>query len=289
MTRRPTAASQIGVSHPLRTGVSVLASAGLTRAVWAGARRFPPGGVVSWQRCNHRGRPVSLLAGPAVALASAATAGALGRRGHRCAGLITALGAGVIGGYDDRAGARPDQGADKGVAGHVAALRAGRISAGAAKALGLSTLGVTVAGAFVRGPGPRLVAGGVIAGAANAVNLLDVRPGRAGKLTLLAGLPLLGGPAGALAAAPVGAAAAMLPDDLGERAMLGDAGANALGALLGLRLVAGSPPSRHATVLAVLAALTAASELVSFSAVIAATPGLRALDSWGRLTPTLAR
>jgi hypothetical protein len=83
-------------------------------------------------------------------------------------------------------------------------------------------------------------------------------------------------------AAPLGAALALLPDDLGERAMLGDAGANALGAMLGV--AAGASLSRPArlALLAGIAGLTAASEVVSFTAVIERTPALRWLDMLGR-------
>ena len=56
---------------------------------------------------------------------------------------------------------------------------------------------------------------------------------------MLLSVPLLGAsPAGgALMAGPVGAAAGLLPVDLDEEIMLGDAGANAYGALLGLAAV----------------------------------------------------
>jgi hypothetical protein len=85
-----------------------------------------------------------------------------------------------------------------------------------------------------------------------------------------------------MVAAPLGAAAALLPEDLGERAMLGDAGANALGALLGV--AAGASLSRPArlALLAAITGLTAASEVVSFTAVIERTPALRWLDMLGR-------
>ena len=74
---------------------------------------------------------------------------------------------------------------------------------------------------------------------------------------LVLGAPgvLRGGPAGRLSAAAAGAAAAVFPDDLGERAMIGDTGAHALGAALGSAIVAGNG---RAGLLAHAAALVAA-------------------------------
>ena len=73
----------------------------------------------------------------------------------------------------------------------------------------------------------------------------------------------------------------MLPEDLGERAMLGDCGANALGAMLGAS-AAGLPRPARIALLAGIAGLTAASEKVSFTKVIERTPALRWLDMLGR-------
>jgi hypothetical protein len=64
--------------------------------------------------------------------------------------------------------------------------------------------------------------------------------------------------------------------------MLGDCGANAVGALLGLRLAAVPGRPARAGALAVVAGLTLASERVSFTRVIEATPVLRELDRLGR-------
>ena len=71
-------------------------------------------------------------------------------------------------------------------------------------------------------------------------------------------------------------------EDLGERAMLGDAGANALGALLGVVAAASLSRPARVALLAGIAGLTAASEKVSFTAVIERTPALRWLDMLGR-------
>jgi UDP-N-acetylmuramyl pentapeptide phosphotransferase/UDP-N-acetylglucosamine-1-phosphate transferase len=84
------------------------------------------------------------------------------------------------------------------------------------------------------------------------------------------------------AAAPAGAALGLLPADLGERAMLGDTGANALGALLGMATAATLPRPARLAALAAILALTAASEVVSFTRVIERTPALRWLDMLGR-------
>ncbi|MEZ5137867.1 MAG: hypothetical protein R2711_03570 [Acidimicrobiales bacterium] len=82
-----------------------------------------------------------------------------------------------------------------------------------------------------------------------------------------------------------GAAAGLLPADLAERSMIGDTGANALGAALGVAAVLALGPGARDVVALVLLALTLASEVVSFSRVIDATPPLRAADRLGRRRP----
>ena len=81
----------------------------------------------------------------------------------------------------------------------------------------------------------------LIALAANLANLLDRAPGRVIKYSLLAYAPLAivagAGPVGVAAAPVMGAALGMLPEDLRERVMLGDTGANVLGGVLGLVVV----------------------------------------------------
>jgi hypothetical protein len=80
----------------------------------------------------------------------------------------------------------------------------------------------------------------------------------------------------------MGAAAALLVPDLREDLMLGDVGANVVGGVLGLALVLSTAPAVRTVALVVVAALNLASEAISFSKVIDATPPLRALDRAGR-------
>jgi hypothetical protein len=268
------------------TLASTLAAAGLAAAAAQGGyrllRRRPPAGPGTWTRTNHRGEPVTLLEGPAVAagaaLAAAATPGLPGRT--RAALLAAAAGAAVFGGYDDLAGS----GDRRGFRGHLGALAHGELTTGAAKLGGIGATGLAASALLGGGPVDALLNAGLIAGGANLVNLFDLRPGRASKVTV-AGAALLAtaSPAAApLAAVPAGAALALLGEDLGERAMLGDAGANALGALLGTAAAAGLGRPARIALLTGIIGLTAASEVVSFTKVIERTPPLRWLDMLGR-------
>ena len=85
-------------------------------------------------------------------------------------------------------------------------------------------------------------------------------------------------------ASVVGAAAGLLRADLRERLMLGDTGANLPRCGAGARRRAETSRPVRTAVLVVLVVLNLASERVSFSKVIEATPGLRQLDRWGQLT-----
>ena len=128
-----------------------------------------------------------------------------------------------------------------------------------------------------------LVGGAVIAASANLLNLLDLRPGRALKATILLGALTATSPRSAAAAgAAAGAAIGLLGPDLSGEAMLGDTGANSAGAVLGAAFVQRTGRGGRWAALAVLTALTLASEKVSFTKVIESTPGLRELDAWGR-------
>jgi UDP-GlcNAc:undecaprenyl-phosphate/decaprenyl-phosphate GlcNAc-1-phosphate transferase len=261
--------------------LAALGAACAARAAYAALTRRPPGGSGAWTRTNHRGEQLTLLEGPALAVAGVAVP-AIGPglpARVRAALAVAGAGAAAFGGYDDLAGS----GGRRGFRGHLGALAHGEVTTGAVKLGGIGATGLASAALLGGGPADVAINAGVIAGGANLLNLFDLRPGRALKVALAGGTLLATRPGARLpAAAPLGAAAALLPEDLGERAMLGDAGANALGALLGVAAGAGlSRPARLA-LLAAITGLTAASEVVSFTAVIERTPALRWLDMLGR-------
>ncbi|MFF1378081.1 hypothetical protein [Streptomyces sp. NPDC058308] len=217
---------------------ALLTAAALTRAATAALRARPPGGPERWTRTNHAGRHVELYAGPAAAFGATVGVTALPAT-PRAAAALAVLAAGACGVYDDMAG-RDDP--RRGFRAHLGALRDGEVTSGAVKLFGISAAGL-VAGSLLKERAlDKVLAGVVIAGTAHLVNLVDVRPGRAGALVLALGAPglLREGPGAVVAASSMGAAAAVLPDDLGERAMIGDAGAHALGAALGSAIAAGN-------------------------------------------------
>lgn len=257
-----------------------VAAAG-ARLAYAALRRRPPGGETRWNRVNHRGEPVTLAEGPAVT--AGALAGLLAERifvpGTPATALAVAgAGAAAFGALDDLAGS----GKRRGLRGHLGALARGEVTTGAVKLLGIGATGLTSA-ALQRGdPVDVIINAGLIAGSANLLNLFDLRPGRAIKVAGISGALLAAGGAGGAAAPALGAAAALLPEDLGERAMLGDCGANAVGAVLGAAAAAALPRPARAGVLAGITGLTLASEKISFTRVIAATPALNWLDMLGR-------
>jgi len=278
----------------------LLAAASGTRLAYAALTGLQPRDESTWIRANHRGEPVTLLEGPAVTVAAVGAAFAvpgLDAR-SRLALSVAAAGAGAFGRYDDVAGGNDR----RGFRGHLGALARGEITTGAVKIAGIGAVGLA-AGILLDGRDQALgvaspvsrslpalsrladvvINTGLVAGGANLINLFDLRPGRAIKVSLLSSLALgLGGErCRAAAAAPAGAAAAMLPEDLGERAMLGDCGANAIGAMLGVAAASLPRPARVLG-LGAVAALTLASEKISFTQVIARTPALNWLDMLGR-------
>jgi hypothetical protein len=154
-------------------------------------------------------------------------------------------------------------GEERGFRGHLGRRR----TTGVLKLLGIPLVGLLAT---------RRVSGALLVGlAANFLNQLDTRPGRALKAYLLAA---------PLASAPVGPAVILAPYDLREMAMLGDAGANALGAMLGLSSVSRLTERGRWVAIGALAGLTALGERRSLGELIERTPLLRRVDALGRQT-----
>jgi UDP-GlcNAc:undecaprenyl-phosphate/decaprenyl-phosphate GlcNAc-1-phosphate transferase len=176
----------------------------------------------------------------------------------------------------------------RGWRGHGAAALRGELSTGTLKAAGSLGLALLAMSYLGLSNGRWLLAAGVLVLATNVFNLLDLRPGRATKAFVLLGAGLASGSADLrpLWALGLFAAPALVAGlyDLRERAMLGDTGANLLGALAGLWLVLTLSGTGQLVALALLGAITLYGELRSISALIERTPGLRRLDSWGRPT-----
>jgi hypothetical protein len=122
-----------------------------------------------------------------------------------------------------------------------------------------------------------LRAAALVALSANALNQLDTRPGRALK-AFVAGAALVRGPAKSYL--PV--AVLLAPYDLREMTMLGDAGSNALGAVLGYGSVSKLTGRGQILCIAALATLNAVGETRSLGALIERTPVLLHIDRLGR-------
>ena len=278
-----------------------------------------------WERTNFHGVTVSLRGGVAMAgaaVASAAVASVLSDQPRAAlGGVVASLGGGLAGYIDD-----VDQGAHdggkvaKGLKGHLGALAHGQVTTGVIKIAGIGAS--ALAASALVGSKATSVGGKVadlalntvlIAGTANLANLLDLRPGRALKATVLVATPLsyfscaaaktpaweTSGAPSATPAAPASASGASaqrllasglnaaaitaLVEDLQETTMLGDTGANAAGALLGTSLAANDSWKLRLGAALGVVGLILASEKVSFSKVIAANPALNWLDQlWRR-------
>lgn len=155
-----------------------------------------------WERTNFHGVTVSLRGGVAMAgasVASAAVASVLSDQPRAAlGGAVAALGGGMAGYIDD-----VDQGAHdggkvaKGLKGHLGALAHGQVTTGVIKIAGIGASALAASALVgskatsVSGKAADLALNTVlIAGTANLANLLDLRPGRALKATVLVATPL---------------------------------------------------------------------------------------------------
>jgi UDP-N-acetylmuramyl pentapeptide phosphotransferase/UDP-N-acetylglucosamine-1-phosphate transferase len=262
-------------------------------ALWLALRGMLAGEV--FRRENHRGASLPTAAGLVVVAAVLAVEAAwltlenlgvpAGEPAARRLALLAVVGFAFLGLVDDLAGSGDD---GRGFKGHLRAMSEGRLTTGGLKLTGGAALSVVVVAPAADGRFSRLLLDALlVALSANLGNLFDRAPGRTVKVAVLATAGLVVGvglaPVLAGVAVAVGAGVGVVAFDLRERMMLGDTGANALGGVLGLGVVLASAPTTRTIVLVVVAALNVASEVVSFSRVIAAVPPLRALDRLGRL------
>ncbi|MBV8387068.1 MAG: hypothetical protein JO248_16840 [Acidimicrobiia bacterium] len=247
-------------------------------------------------RENYRGVRVATAAGLVVVLAAVFVEGtrdilASFGAGHQVTparGLVlfTTLGFGLLGLLDDLIGS----GHARGFRGHVGELAHGRLTTGGIKLVGGAALAIVLAGATDgNAPARVLTDAALIALAANLANQLDRRPGRVTKVAVPAFVALAAtatyGDYLEGVAVVIGSTAALFVDDLRERLMLGDTGANVIGAALGAGVVFSFPFDVRVGVLVAVAVLNVVGELSSFTRLIDKVPPLRALDRAGRIDP----
>ena len=251
----------------------MVAAAGVA---WVGLRALPT-------RPNFRGEELPF---PAGALAIATTLLMLGPiflfdQLEDLALWTILLGVALLGLMDDML-----SGPDRGLRGHARALLRGTLTTGMLKALGTLSLAVAfLSERYVSSEWRNWLAVLVLLLATNMGNLLDLRPGRATKgfLLFLIGMLAFGRALGLEVVAPFAGPVLLFGLlDLRERCMLGDTGANLLGACAGIYLVIEFETTGLAVSAAVLLALTIFGEFGSFSRAIEKLPPLRALDSLGR-------
>jgi UDP-GlcNAc:undecaprenyl-phosphate GlcNAc-1-phosphate transferase len=242
-----------------------------------------------WTRRNWRGRELPFPAGAValgialIALAPLAAVSELtGRPLVSGSALSLALGVGFLGLLDDLLDAPA-----RGMRGHARAVLRGGFSTGALKAVGTLALALAVLADRGLSTGEYLLAVAVVVLSTNALNLLDLRPGRAVKAFVLVGLVLIAStrdlePLRGLGLF-IGPLLVLGIFDLRERGMLGDTGSNLLGALAGLWIVSALDVTGQIAALAALVALNGYGELRSISGAIDALAPLRALDRLGRV------
>jgi hypothetical protein len=152
-------------------------------------------------------------------------------------------------------------GEERGIRAHIVSRR----TTGVLKLLGIPLVGLAAT---------RSVSGGLlVAGCANLLNQLDTKPGRALKAYAAVATAV---------GAPLGLAVLVFPYDLRERVMLGDAGSNALGAMVGLKSVERLHGWGRWAAVAAVVGLNLAGERRSLGELIERTPFLREVDAWGR-------
>ena len=259
----------------------------------AGARGLREAGLV---RTNYRGAVLAFPLGAILATVSLVALAPLAVLNDRLdLDLLTPelrrwlpylLGIAFLGFLDDALGQGEAAATPRGWRGHAGALREGRLSTGAIKAIGAVALAAYVVSGQGLSTWRYLADVLLLVLATNLGNLLDLRPGRAEKALALLGAALC---LGAWTLAPIellgifaGPVLVGAWLTLGERAMLGDTGSNLIGAVAGVWLLTVLGQDARLIALGLVLLLTVYGELRSISAAIEKVPPLRWLDSLGR-------
>ncbi|WP_169726436.1 MraY family glycosyltransferase [Desulfotruncus alcoholivorax] len=197
--------------------------------------------------------------------------------------LFSIGGATCLGLIDDFWGTRDATG----LTGHFKALWAGRLTTGAVKAIGGGLIAIIVGVQLYPGNWARIIDSSlIIALSVNLVNLFDLRPGRAGKIFILACAvilpPALGRPEAVMMVIILGSVLAYLGADLKARAMMGDAGSNTLGMVVGVTAAAALDGYFRIAYLALLVLIHIITEKYSLTSIISGNVLLNYLDMLGR-------
>jgi hypothetical protein len=200
---------------------------------------------------------------------------------------VYVLGVALLGLIDDALGRGTDAETPRGWRGHARAIAEGRFSTGAIKAVGALALAAYATSGLGRQDFAYVADLALLLLTTNLFNLLDLRPGRVEKVfvALLAALCI-----GAWTVEPlellglfIGPVLVVAAFTLRERAMLGDSGANLVGALAGVSLLVTLGETGRYVALGVVVAFTVYGEFRSISRTIEGVPLLRSLDSLGRV------
>jgi UDP-GlcNAc:undecaprenyl-phosphate GlcNAc-1-phosphate transferase len=271
--------------------VSFAVAAAVTRPWLSDMRR------TGLARENYRGRRVAFPAGAVLVACSLIALAPLAVLDDRAdldlldpdlrRWAVYVLGVALLGLIDDALGRGADDATPRGWRGHARAIASGRFSTGAIKAVGALALAAYVTSGLGHQDFAYVADLALLLLTTNLFNLLDLRPGRVEKVfvALLAALCV-----GAWTAMPlellgifIGPVLVVAAFTLRERAMLGDTGANLVGALAGVAMLVTLGETGRYVALGVVVALSFYGEFRSISRAIEGVPLLRSLDSLGRV------